>query len=196
MSYSISQPHGWGIALLDGNAPFLFKEGQAAHESFNAKWFAKGTKLTASTAIFHLRYASKGAVADRNAHPFVQDSWAFAHNGTVKPEANGIKPVKFNPTGETDSEIAFCYLMERLSGQKQSKQDKIIKSVADQIGYGFNFLLGKQDILYAYWSGYNSLYYLSIPKAGHIVSTVPLSGNEWMPFEKGQLMKFQGGYKL
>ena len=66
-----------------------------------------------------LAFAVKqGTVSLANTHPFVRELWGrnfvFAHNGTVK--AAKKHPLgRFHPIGETDSEHAFCVIMDALA---------------------------------------------------------------------------------
>ena len=57
-------------------------------------------------------------MALENTHPFVRELWGrywvFAHNGDLKnfaPRLHGA----FRPVGDTDSERAFCWLMQELA---------------------------------------------------------------------------------
>ena len=57
-------------------------------------------------------------MALQNCHPFVRELWGrywvFAHNGNLKdfhPRLHG----SFRPVGSTDSERAFCWLMQELA---------------------------------------------------------------------------------
>ena len=57
-------------------------------------------------------------MALENCHPFVRELWGrywvFAHNGDLKdfhPRLHG----SFRPVGSTDSERAFCWLMQELA---------------------------------------------------------------------------------
>lgn len=55
----------------------------------------------------HVRWATKGAVNDDNAHPFAQKSFIGAHNGTLVTK-------KYQPTDKgTDSELFFQDIEER-----------------------------------------------------------------------------------
>jgi len=66
--------------------------------------------------ISHVRWASKGDVAYHNTHPFVRElfgrEWIFAHNGTIIRELPN--PRFYEPIGETDSEKAFCIILDHL----------------------------------------------------------------------------------
>jgi glutamine amidotransferase len=68
-----------------------------------------------------------------------------------------LKTIK--PEGETDSEYAFCYLLEKIKENSQKNIKEILQEEAEKIKkYGrFNFLFSDGDVLYAY--GYDSLYF-------------------------------------
>ena len=77
--------------------------------------------IRSDTVLSHIRHATQGAIALANTQPFVRELWArahvFAHNGHL---GEGIVcdhavPHRFEPIGETDSEIAFCVLMDQLA---------------------------------------------------------------------------------
>lgn len=77
--------------------------------------------------IAHIRKATTGEKNNlANTHPFVREvwgeQWAFAHNGqmtnsfirrTERLHTNGNAEY-YSPVGTTDSELAFCYLLNRL----------------------------------------------------------------------------------
>ena len=74
--------------------------------------------IRSDNVIAHIRKATQGRVALENTHPFVRELWGrywvFAHNGDLKgfaPRLHGA----FRPVGETDSERAFCWLMQELA---------------------------------------------------------------------------------
>src|SRR5690606_18548534 len=60
---------------------------------------------------------TQGRIALENCHPFVRELWGrywvFAHNGDLKdftPNLDG----PYQPVGTTDSERAFCYILQQL----------------------------------------------------------------------------------
>jgi glutamine amidotransferase len=75
----------------------------------------------APIAVAHVRRATQGALALRNTQPFVRELGGrlhlFAHNGMVPGiEAHrAFRTHRFRRVGDTDSEHAFCALMERLA---------------------------------------------------------------------------------
>src|SRR3954452_12741514 len=113
-------PHadGWGLALYEKRSVRTFLEPAAAANSALAAYIRKNPIKTL-LAIAHVRKRTRGPVNLANTHPFVRELWGrhfvFAHNGTVRgikssPDVRG----RFRPIGSTDSEYAFCALMNRL----------------------------------------------------------------------------------
>ncbi len=107
---------GWGIAFFEGAGVRHFVDHQAAIASPIAE-LIKQYPIKSTNVIAHIRKATQGQVALENCHPFVRELWGkywvFAHNGDLKafaPVMNGA----FRPVGTTDSELAFCYVMQEL----------------------------------------------------------------------------------
>jgi predicted glutamine amidotransferase len=117
----LSGPHkdGWGIAWYDERDVHLVKEAHPAAGSACVR-FIQGNPFTTPYAISHVRKATRGAVAHRNCQPFVRElggAWhSFAHNGDLPGIEGrpGMQADSFRPVGETDSEQAFCALLDRL----------------------------------------------------------------------------------
>jgi len=107
---------GWGIAFFEGAGVRHFVDHHAAVESPIAE-LIKRYPIKSRNVIAHIRKATQGQVALENCHPFVREMWGrywvFAHNGDLKefnPELHGL----FQPVGTTDSERAFCFVMQQL----------------------------------------------------------------------------------
>ena len=68
----------------------------------------------------HLRKATEGAIAIKNTQPFSRElsgrMHVFVHNGHLRKirEHRRFQIDSFQPIGDTDSEYAFCALLERL----------------------------------------------------------------------------------
>lgn len=157
-------PHqdGWGIGLYEGKACRLFHDPNPSAWSEVAK-FIQNYAIKTENAIAHIRKANRGKVCLANTHPFVRElwgqSWLFAHNGQLK----GIKKQKlqyYQVVGTTDSEYAFCWMMDRIRKRfpKKPKQEKqlfrYINSLAlelNDIGV-FNFMLCDSKNFYAFCS--------------------------------------------
>lgn len=110
---------GWGIAFFEDEGCRVFLDYQPAAKSPVAE-LVKRYPIKSRNVIAHIRKATHGQVALQNCHPFMRELWGrywiFAHNGDLKnfsPALHG----RFSPVGRTDSELAFCYLLEQLYAQ-------------------------------------------------------------------------------
>lgn len=107
---------GWGIAFFEGKGVRHFVDYEAAVASPIAD-LIKRYPIKSRNVIAHIRKATQGRIALENCHPFVRELWGrywvFAHNGDLKdfsPPLDGA----FRRVGTTDSEWAFCYLLQQL----------------------------------------------------------------------------------
>ena len=159
-------PHkdGWGIAYYDGGDIRLVKDTRRASESPWAE-FVEGQGLAAKTVIGHIRNATTGKVAIANTHPFARElggrMHVFAHNGVVEGVLNGGMPLgRFRPVGTTDSEYAFCAMLQEVEDlwirtdgvpDLQKRMD-ILESFAERLrGFGpANFLYADGETLFAH----------------------------------------------
>ena len=152
---------GFGIAFFEGAGARLFVDPSSARVSPVAE-MVRRYPIRSHHIIAHIRKATQGRVALENTHPFMRELWGrywvFAHNGDLK----GFEPklhAAFRPVGQTDSERAFCWLMQELA-----KNHAGVPSVADltqtlrelaavPARYGtFNFLLSNGQALWAHCS--------------------------------------------
>jgi len=117
----LSGPHkdGWGVAWFDQGDVQLIKEAAPAAGS-PCMSFLKSQPFTSPIALSHIRKATVGEVALRNCQPFIRElggRWhVFAHNGSLPgiEQMPGMRSGRFHPIGDTDSEIGFCALLERI----------------------------------------------------------------------------------
>ena len=110
---------GWGVAFYQGNDVALFREPVAASDSHLVQ-FLRSQGPDTSLALSHIRHATRGTRSLANTQPFVRQlggrTHVFAHNGDL-PGVEGSVNLAFDhyrPVGTTDSEHAFCALLERL----------------------------------------------------------------------------------
>ena len=114
-----SNKSGWGIAYFAEREAFLIKEPKPASDSPWVRFIAS-QELMSRYLIAHVRLATVGTPSLRNTHPFKRALGGrvhvFAHNGTLDRLHDDFAGAdfKFQPIGETDSELAFCLLMERM----------------------------------------------------------------------------------
>ncbi len=216
---------GWGIAFFEGAGLRHFVDHQRAVDSPVAELIRR-YPIKSRNVIAHIRKATQGAVALENCHPFVRELWGrywvFAHNGDLKDFWPRLH-ANFKPVGNTDSERAFCWIMQELAkshaGVPTVEELTItLRELSAQIAkHGtFNFLLSNGQALWAHAS--TNLFYierrhpftkaqlsdedLSIDFSSHttpddrvaVVVTAPLTSNEvWTAFAPGELKVFVDG---
>ena len=159
---------GWGIGFFEGDGCRLFIDDKPSFESAVAE-LIRHYPIRSINAIAHIRKATHGEITLKNTHPFLRELWGsywiFAHNGKLenfKPALSG----RFNPVGDTDSELAFCYILDKLVQRFPSKKPTIrqIYSVVTEVtkeisSFGmFNFLLSDGSFLFAHCT--TSLHYI------------------------------------
>lgn len=219
---------GWGIAFFEGNGVRLFLDDKPSAESPVAR-LVRDYPIKSCNVVAHIRKATQGAVKLANTHPFVREMWGqywvFAHNGNLE---NLRTPTGryYRPVGDTDSEQAFCHLLETLRQSHEDAPDvselyELLALTVNSIRRRgvFNFILSNGEYLFAHCS--TSLYYIvrSAPfTQAHLVdqdmsidfadvttpddrvaviATQPLTDNEqWTAFSKDQLLVFKDGLPL
>ena len=107
---------GWGIAFFADKQCRVFTDSQPSISSPLVDSL-RSQSIKSNNVIAHVRKATRGDVSDANCHPFTRHlwgkQWAFAHNGTLEAYAPALSG-SYVPTGETDSEAAFCYILQQL----------------------------------------------------------------------------------
>lgn len=108
---------GWGVAFHEGRDVRLYKEPEPAGGSPWLTFLERHMPPTQSL-VSHIRRATRGANRHANTQPFARElggrAHVFAHNGTL--DGLDARPTRrFQPVGETDSERAFCLLLDRLA---------------------------------------------------------------------------------
>jgi glutamine amidotransferase len=154
---------GYGLAFHDdGVCRQFIDEGRASDSALAG--FLRQHPIRARTVLAHIRKATQGAVQLSNCHPFVREwqgrHWSFCHNGDLTnfhPRLTG----SYMPVGSTDSERAFCWILQELRrrfGVRQApgwaQVAPVLAELADRIAvHGrFNFLLSDGQALYAHAS--------------------------------------------
>ena len=117
-------PHadGWGVAFYEGRAARVFKEPVPAADSRCLAFIAE-YDYRSTVVIGHIRKANPPEFgrASANTHPFSRElggrSWVFAHNGKLPSLKDDTRFAlqRFRPIGDTDSEHAFCWLLDRIA---------------------------------------------------------------------------------
>lgn len=216
---------GWGIAFFAGRAARVFHDPQPSCSSRLAE-LVSTQPIHSTNIIAHIRKATYGDIRLENTHPFVRElwgrHWVFAHNGTLHDFAPALTG-RFQPIGSTDSEQAFCWLMQGLLqefGHEMPDRARLfdwLQQAAVQLSaYGIcNFLLSQGESLFAHCSTRLSYLVRQAPfVAAHLVdtdlsidfqptdpaitsvviATVPLTDNEpWQIMPPGSLWCFGEG---
>ena len=154
---AITTRDGWGVALYEGHDAVVYREPTAASDSPLVR-FLQSQGLDTTLAISHIRHATRGEVALSNTQPFARElggrMHVFAHNGNlvgIERSAN-LAFDRYRPVGNTDSEHAFCALLERIHALWSEADSP--PSLATRLSVISNFAadvrkLGPANFLYA-----------------------------------------------
>jgi glutamine amidotransferase len=221
-------PDGWGVAFLRDGRFMLHKEPQPAAHSHSFMELA--TSAQTDLLIAHVRKARLPRVnTHANTHPFRHaccgQDWVFAHNGLV-PEVielvrHATQPPctpagltasapslargpRLIPIGETDSEHAFCHLLENIAqhfhkppAAGMAPWFEALAALSGLIAMRgkFNFLISDGVHLIAY--GHDRLHHRELCGDGANdevwIATEPLTATHWQPFEAGELRVYRRG---
>jgi glutamine amidotransferase len=219
---------GWGIAFFEEKGCRTFLDPHPSVESA-VSTLVKSYPIKSCNVIAHIRKATEGEVKLENTHPFTRELWGrywvFAHNGDLKEFAPDLKG-DYMPVGGTDSERAFCLILERLKRRFSDQPDlyaltAVLQEVSDEIAqYGiFNFLLSNGEYMLAHCTSKLSYLVRQHPfTVAHlkdkdiqldfstvttpddrvaVIATEPLTLNEvWTEFPKNRVLIFQDGQVL
>ncbi len=155
-------PHrdGWGVAFYEAQGYREFKDPHPSIDSPVARLILD-YPIKSHIVISHIRQANVGEVALSNTHPFARElwgrHWCYAHNGQLKDHSS--LPLGFyQPVGNTDSEHAFCWLLDQIRAQLNAEHQSLDQlldilhpacEVLRQKGV-FNLLLSDGRYLFAY----------------------------------------------
>ena len=219
---------GWGIAFFEEGGLRHLVDHRPAADSPVAD-LVRHYPIKSRNVIAHIRKATQGEVQLQNCHPFVRElwgkNWVFAHNGDLKDFRPRLHS-HYHPVGDTDSEHAFCWIMQELWKSHASTPSVVelshtLRELAAQIApHGtFNFLLSNGQALWAH-ANTNLCYTerahpfataqlsdedVSVDFAQHttpqdrvaVIVTAPLTTNEvWTSFQPGELMAFVDGSRV
>jgi glutamine amidotransferase len=146
----------------------LFLDPQPSSESPVAE-LVRHYPIHSLNVIAHIRKATQGTVALENTHPFMRELWGrywiFAHNGNLADYAPPLDGSCL-PVGQTDSERAFCHLLQELraafpGGAPDRRTLRAALedfAAATRLHGPFNFILSNGDCLFAHRS--TELYYI------------------------------------
>lgn len=153
---------GWGITFFEDKGIRQFLDPNASAKSPVAD-FVRTYPIKSKNVIAHIRKATQGEVKLQNTHPFVRELWgqywSFAHNGDLKDLSIELSG-RYLPVGSTDSELAFCYILQELVqefGNHAPELPRLGKKLHEltltlSVKGTFNFLLSNGEFMMAHCS--------------------------------------------
>lgn len=217
-------PHrdGWGVAYMhDGDAFVVREPAPAAGSGLLA--FLQQRDAQSDLVIAHIRRATQGARLLRNTQPFERELGGrvhlFAHNGMLPGIEHSALRARGNlPIGDTDSEHAFCALIDRLrplwergrpSLSDRFQQVGAFAAELRSLGPA-NFLYSDGEVVFAHGHRRRGddgeikppgLHVLCRQCMEHgdvaqqvaLVASVPLTAEAWRPLAEGELIALHEG---
>jgi glutamine amidotransferase len=211
-------PHkdGWGIAYYADEDVRLVKEPEAAFDSECVR-FLQQHPFSSGIVLSHIRHATQGRMGMKNCQPFARELGGrmhlFAHNGDLDmARLRARMPLaRFHPVGDTDSEYAFCALLDRLRvpAPLHERLDVVAQFAAALRALGpANFLYSDGDALFVH--GHKRRHRAgasAAPPGLHLLcrrcapgqqvvlaASVPLTNEPgWQPLAEGELVVAQRG---
>jgi len=168
---SKKNPHGWGLAFYPDESAHVIKEPIKAVESLLSKFLKDYPEVKSKLFIAHVRRGSSGSSIYKNTHPFQREldgkEYVFAHNGTLQKYGN-LETGRFKSIGETDSEYAFCHLLNCIEERgithwAREDFEWLAGKLKEINKYGtFNCILSDCEFLFCYHDkdGYNGLCFI------------------------------------
>jgi predicted glutamine amidotransferase len=113
------EPDGTGLGWFDANGlPKVSKQPVAAYG--DRQFLHRAHEVSSRTFVAHVRFASTGALALQNTHPFEQAGRLFAHNGVIEDLPALEARIGTSMTlvqGETDSERFFALITHEVAAR-------------------------------------------------------------------------------
>jgi glutamine amidotransferase len=156
---------GWGLAYYQGPDVALYRDTTSADHHPLVDWLMQHGPAT-QTAIGYIRHSTQGEISLANTGPFIRELngriHTFVHNGNLRhpDKVRTLRDGRFQPIGETDSERAFCELLENMAalpkgeGELASLEARMV--VLSDMARQFrdcgpsNFLYGDGDALFVH----------------------------------------------
>lgn len=223
-------PHGdgWGVGFVQDGDAFLLREPEAASAS---QWltFLQERGLRSDIVLAHIRRATQGARLLRNSQPFGRELGGrmhlFAHNGMLPGiEADArFASRRFRRVGDTDSEHAFCALLERLASRWDDGVPSLDERLATVAAFArdirdlgpANFIYSDGDVIFAHAHRRRHDDGVIRPPGLHLlcrrciaevdgarysaeqevalIASVPLTGEPWEPLDEGTVVALREG---
>lgn len=134
-----------GVSYTDKNKHYVYKNTMAGVDFVRTKEFSSLITPGSKYFLGHNRAATRGAVKEENAHPFVHGNIILAHNGTLTSQMD--LPQRF----DVDSE-AICYAL--------SVQDEIETISSLDGAYALTYVNTKENTFNIVRNNMRPLYYI------------------------------------
>ncbi len=216
-------PHrdGWGVAYMQHGDAFVLREPSAAHDS-ELLQHVQARDPVSDLVLAHVRRATQGERLLRNTQPFERELGGrvhlFAHNGMLPgiEHDSRFRARWSRPVGDTDSEHAFCALIDRLRPlwdhgipelARRLEEVKIFAAELATLGPA-NFLYSDGDVVFAHGHrrrrddgtiatpGLHVLCRTCVEAGAQevaLVASVPLTGEPWRPLAEGEVIVLRAG---
>ena len=174
---TLSREHrdGWGIAVHRAGAQRWTVHKGTAPAADDERFRDLAAQSRGHLLVAHIRQKTVGPTRLENTHPFVNDGWVFAHNGTIQHQ-DGLRAACSGRrlreiTGDTDSELFFAYVLTKMDehglvhldesetarGAKREELTHMLHELtaelrAQKIG-AFNFILSDGETTFAHRFG-------------------------------------------
>lgn len=190
-SHCEEHPHGWGLAIMQGNTSIIQKQPIKANQSDELKELLL-QDIIVEHAFAHIRLATMGYTDSFNCHPFTLidnagRTWTLIHNGTIF-KFEGLNKYTSKQVGETDSERILLYIIDEVNSWQDELErslnseecfqllDEIITDLAK--GNKLNIMIFNGETLFVHTNYRDSLYYLEKDDS-MFLSTRPLTEDKW-----------------
>jgi predicted glutamine amidotransferase len=207
---------GWGIGYFTDEGAMVVKEPIKATDSFALPGAIR--RAEPGFVMAHVRNPTSGGKSVLNTHPFQKGGWLFSHNGTLgNPhglKARLLEHYSEDLQGDTDSEIMFHYLLQRIeqSGDAETGILAAIREMSRDYSEGtscLNFALTDGTVLFVLRQAFinDEKYTMNFAKLGSlgslggkhvlqdrgastatVVSSEPFTPGDWCSLEMGELL--------
>lgn len=204
------------MGYFTDEGPMVFKEPIKATDSFALPGAIR--RAEPGFVMAHVRNPTSGDKSVLNTHPFQKDGWLFSHNGTLGDplslKAKLLDLYSDTLQGDTDSEIMFHYLLQRIeqAGHSESGVLAAIRDMCRDQGQGtssLNFALTDGAVMFGfrkaflndekYSMNFASLDGLGLVGGGQalrdpgsssatVISSEPFTSGTWSSLEMGELL--------
>lgn len=190
-SHCEEHPHGWGLAIMQGNTSIIQKQPVKANQSDELKKLLLND-LIVEHAFAHIRLATVGYTDSFNCHPFSQidnagRTWTLIHNGTIF-KFEDLNKYTSKQVGETDSERILLYIIDEVNSlqdelERSLNTDECFQLINEIItdlakGNKLNIMIFNGEMLFVHTNYKNSLYYMEKDDS-MFLSTRPLTRDKW-----------------